>query len=85
MILKVRIMIFILEDVEDIEHDNLTKSEGTFLSEVHEKLDWVDENPDDESRQVGWIDIEQFLSWLSNRCTRFGVGDSYYNLPESLR
>lgn len=42
----------------------LTDRERDFFSEVQEKLDWVDRNPDYESRRAGWIDYEQFTTWL---------------------
>jgi hypothetical protein len=44
--------------------DALTDRELTFFGAVHEKMDFTDENPDDESRSYGWIDVREFRDWL---------------------
>ena len=61
---------FYLTDITDKELDDIPEFESNYFAEIHEKLDWVDENPDDESRQVGWIDVKQFLFWLSGRSAK---------------
>lgn len=42
----------------------LTDRERAFFGAVQEKLDWVDLKPDLESRNAGWIDHDQFTTWL---------------------
>ncbi|WP_018997422.1 hypothetical protein [Hirschia maritima] len=55
---------FYLEVVTDEELDEMPKIEYMFFSEVHDKLYWVDEKPDDESRSFGWIDYDQYKTWI---------------------
>jgi|GEM_PF-5252295 len=58
---------FYIDEISDDELDNLPEVESDFFAEIHEKLDWVHEAPDDESRGYGWIDIKQFNQWLTNK------------------
>jgi hypothetical protein len=41
-----------------------SEREHAYSGAVHEQLDWVDERPDTQSRQPGWIDFEEFKTWL---------------------
>lgn len=50
----------------------LTDSEHEFFGAVQEKLDWVDEEPDAESRRAGWIGHGEFIAWLGTWRDRLG-------------
>jgi hypothetical protein len=50
--------------VDELPEWALSDDEEEFFGAVHEKLDWVDKTPDAESRKAGWIDHEEFKSWL---------------------
>jgi len=55
---------FYLEDVPD---DLLSDEDIDFFGSIQEKLDWVDESPDVESRDFGWLDYAQFMDWIKVR------------------
>ena len=57
--------------LEDVPDEDMSRSEREFFNAIQEKLDWVDENPDDESRGFCWIDNIQFLNWLSEHIVIF--------------
>lgn len=59
---------FYLEDVPD---DALTDDESVLFGSIHEKLDWVDENPNEESRSFGWINNEEFIIWVNKQVTDY--------------
>ena len=42
----------------------LSDAEEDSFSRVQEKLDTVDQNPDSESREHGWVDQDEFIEWL---------------------
>ena len=42
----------------------LTDKQRQFFGTVQEKMDWVDEEPDAESRRAGWIGYGEFIAWL---------------------
>lgn len=52
--------------LDDVSDESLTESESGFFGHVHEMLDWVDESPDRESRNNGWLDDQEFLEWLKS-------------------
>lgn len=54
---------FFLDDVPD---EALNDEELEFFSDIQEKLDWTDKNPDDESRSFGWINNEEYIQWLKD-------------------
>ena len=59
---------FYLEDVPD---DSLSDAEFDFFGSVQEKLDWVDEFPDIESQNAGWLNHEQFVVWVKRKKNKF--------------
>lgn len=59
---------FYLVDVPD---DLLSDTESEFFGGIQEKLDWVDESPDIESQNAGWLNHEQFVEWVAQRKTKF--------------
>ncbi|WP_293005998.1 hypothetical protein [Nitrosomonas sp.] len=59
---------FYLEEVPD---DLLSDTESEFFGGVQEKLDWVDESPDIESQNSGWLNHEQFVEWVKQQKIKF--------------
>ena len=57
--------------LEKVPDNQLSEKEIGFFGSLHEKLDWVDECPDDESRSVGWLDDQQFLEWVKIQKDKF--------------
>ena len=50
--------------VEELEDDSLDEPDWRFFEVIQEKLDFVSESPDTESRRYGWISDEDFRKWL---------------------
>lgn len=44
--------------------DELTDEEVDYFGVIHTKIDFTHRDPDPESIEVGYINYEQFLSWL---------------------
>jgi hypothetical protein len=42
----------------------LTDKQRQFFGAAQEKLDWVDDDPDAESRRAGWVGYREFIAWL---------------------
>lgn len=70
--------------LDDISDEDLSEIEMDFFGGIQEKLDWVDEFPDEESRTVGWLDHEEFILWVKAEKEKYeiikgiikGVGDN---------
>mgnify|MGYP007127696968 CR=1 FL=1 len=58
--------------VDVLPESALTDADRDLFAAVQEKLDWVDEAPDAESRRAGWIDYDEFIAWLRVLRPRFG-------------
>ncbi len=56
--------------LDEVPDDMLSDAEVEFFGGLQEKLDWVDESPDDESQNVGWLDNQQFLKWAIEHKTK---------------
>jgi len=38
-----------------------------FFGDIQEKLDFTDENPDEESRKYGYINHKEYVKWLKEK------------------
>ncbi len=50
--------------LDKLPENSVTKDEFMFFGDIQEKLDWTDENPDEESRKYGWMDYEQYIKYV---------------------
>ncbi|NIR46333.1 MAG: hypothetical protein GWN99_17940 [Gemmatimonadetes bacterium] len=57
--------------LDEAAPESLTGRELEFFGAVQEKLDWVDESPDSESRSYGWMDHQEFREWVKEELARF--------------
>lgn len=57
--------------LDDVPKEKLTKEDDFFFGEVQEKLDWVNKDPDDESKKAGWMDYLEYIQWLKERFEQF--------------
>lgn len=58
---------YYLESIPDIELTYLEQNYPAIrktIYKVQEKLDWVDKNPDEESKSYGWINETEFYSFV---------------------
>jgi hypothetical protein len=63
--------------IEDLPEGALSETDFDFFAAVYEKLQWAGRDPSAESRQSGWIDYEEFRTWLGEQLAehlRRGVG-----------
>lgn len=58
--------------IDVVPESALTDPEREFFAAVQEKLDWVDEEPDAESRRAGRIGHGEFIAWLGTWRDRLG-------------
>jgi Lhr-like helicase len=61
--------------VDDLAEEVLSKQEENLFSHIQEKMDWVTGNPDRESREYGWISIDEFKQWLTKKMTERGQSE----------
>jgi len=53
----------------------LPEREEEFFGAVQERLDFTDEEPDDEERgEQGWMDFDELKEWLGDRLAEFESG-----------
>jgi hypothetical protein len=50
--------------IDEIPEEDLTLEMADQYGAVHEKTEWTTRSPTPEERDVGWIDVPQFSSWL---------------------
>lgn len=50
--------------LEEVSDKMLSDADIDFFGRIQEKLDWVDNDFDLESREYGWINEKEFSSWL---------------------
>jgi hypothetical protein len=55
---------FYLEKAQD---DALSEANWDFFGAIQEKLDWIDEKPDPESKNYGWLNHDQYVLWARVR------------------
>src|SRR2546428_12293876 len=48
----------------DLHDDSLSVADSDAFGAIHEKMDYVVENPDSMSRLDGWISSEEYRKWL---------------------
>src|SRR2546425_10775393 len=48
----------------DLQDDYLSDADSDAFAAIHEKLDFVAENPDSMSRRDGWISSEEYRKWM---------------------
>jgi hypothetical protein len=53
--------------VDDLNDDCLAEEDWEFLGSIHEKMDVVAPDPDQSSRNDGWISVEEFRAWVGMR------------------
>ncbi|HKA60712.1 MAG TPA: hypothetical protein VKD28_18995 [Gemmatimonadales bacterium] len=50
--------------LDAVPTDALSDTDEGFFAAVQEKLDWTTEDPNDDERQLGWLDHADFIQWL---------------------
>jgi len=63
---------FYLETVPD---DALSDRDSEFFGLVQEMLDWTTSDPPKVDKEAGWMDYEEYLNWLEERRSAYGVRD----------
>jgi hypothetical protein len=53
--------------VEDLPDGALSEADSAFFEAIQEKLQWTGRDPSAESRQSGWIDYEEFRTWVTEQ------------------
>lgn len=53
--------------LHEVPDNALTVDESLFFAYIKEKLDYVDENPDEESRKYGYINHPEYIEWLREK------------------
>jgi hypothetical protein len=61
---------FRFADNDDLTPESLGDRDWSFLSGIHEKLDFVAESPDAISRRDGWVSSDEFKKWLGELLRR---------------
>ena len=56
----------------DLPEESMSAKDWDFFGPIHEKLDFVAENPDKLSRRDGWISSSEFKAWLADFLTDHG-------------
>ncbi len=55
---------FYFHYADDLQDDSLRDADWDAFGAIHEKMDFVAEDPDMASRRVGWISSEEYRQWL---------------------
>ncbi len=50
--------------IDEVPELELTSSMADHYGAVHEKSEWTANSPTAEERAYGWIDVDEFRSWL---------------------
>src|SRR5262245_4717562 len=66
--------------IEEVPDDALSDRDSEFFGTVHERLDWTDASPDNESRRHGWLDHEEYRHWVAQELIRYRSGQ----MPEPV-
>jgi hypothetical protein len=61
---------FYFHYADDLSDESLSNEDWHFFGAIHEKLDFVAEDPDPQSRKDGWISVGEFRGWLGDLLSR---------------
>ena len=62
--------VFLKLQMTDRSPRGTTQDEEALISEILEKLSYTDRDPDERSRQEGWVSNDQFQTWLRARVSQ---------------
>src|SRR5262245_33819343 len=57
--------------VEEVPDEALSDVDSSFFGSVQERLDWTHAEPDATSRGYGWLNHEEFRSWVVEELKRY--------------
>jgi hypothetical protein len=55
---------FYFHYADDLQGDALSDADWDTFGAIHEKMDFVAEDPDAASRRDGWVSSEEYRKWL---------------------